>query len=61
MTVYVNHVNRNFKIPRSDGNESIKKKLKPKIPIGLISFAVSFQLDCKMVVFFLKIGLVYGT
>ena len=54
MTVYVNHVNRNFKIPRSDGNESIKKKLKPKNPIGLISFAVSLQLDCKMVVFFSK-------
>ena len=54
MTVYVNHVNRNFKISRSDGNESIQKKLKPKNPIGLISFAVSFQLDCKMVVFFSK-------
>ena len=56
MTVYVNHVNRNFKILRRDGNESIKKKTKtkPKNPTGLKRFAVSFQLDCKTVVFFSK-------
>ena len=41
LTVYVNHVNRNFKIPRRDGNESVKKKKqKQNNPIGSISFAV---------------------
>ena len=30
LTVYVNHVNRNFKIPRRDGNESVKKKKQNK-------------------------------
>ena len=60
LTVYVNHVNRNFKIPRRDGNESVKKKNKTKQPNRFNKFRCLIPATLQNGRCFLKIGLVYG-